>query len=51
MTISSLITVFRPNWETWTTWAIQIVTFVAAVLYTRAVEIRGAAHAAAASKT
>jgi hypothetical protein len=51
MTISSLITVFRPNWETWTTWAIPIVTFVAAVLYTRAVEIRGAAHAAAASKT
>jgi hypothetical protein len=51
MTISSLITVFRPNWETWTTWAIPIVTFVAAVLYTRAVETRGAARAAAASKT
>ena len=50
MTISSLITVFRPNWETWTTWVIPIVAFVAAVLYTRAVEARGAARAAAARK-
>jgi hypothetical protein len=50
MTVSSLITVFQPDLETWTTWVVPIAAFVGAILYTRAVEARGAARAAAASQ-
>jgi hypothetical protein len=50
MTVSSLITVFPPDLETWTTWVVPIAAFVGAILYTRAVEARGAARAAAISQ-
>jgi hypothetical protein len=34
MTVSSLITVFQPDSETWTTWVVPIAPFVGAILYT-----------------
>lgn len=42
MFLSSLVTVFKPSLETWTTWVIPIGAFVAAILYTRNAEAAGA---------